>query len=232
MSSSTTNLGLTLPADGERLSLGVLNQNWQTLDTYAGTVNGKINTTNAQDMTNLNNVTNTGNYSYDKLSSAMSNAPSTGTYFSGTLIVKYYNANKVLQIFDASDGIVYTRHLWNGTWGAWTTVNPTPVIESHSDWLTSTEAGDSGTMLYVQKMGKLLILNLRTTGRVHTDSDTLANLPVGYRPITGIDVPCWINGNGIGVCRIQTDGVVRTWVIPSGTATSGRVYLYVAYLTA
>ena len=36
MSSSTDNLGLTLPADGERLSLGVLNQNWQKLDDFAG----------------------------------------------------------------------------------------------------------------------------------------------------------------------------------------------------
>lgn len=87
-------------------------------------------------------------------------------------------------------------------------------------------------MLTVQKMGKLLILNLRTTGRVHTDADTLANLPAGYRPINTIDVPCWINGNGVGVCRIQTDGVVRTWALPSGSSSSGRVYLYAAYLIA
>lgn len=36
MSSSTTNLGLTLPADGERLSLGVLNQNWSKIDAALG----------------------------------------------------------------------------------------------------------------------------------------------------------------------------------------------------
>lgn len=39
MSSQTDNLLLTLPADGERLSLGVLNQNWQKIDGYVGTEN-------------------------------------------------------------------------------------------------------------------------------------------------------------------------------------------------
>ena len=36
MSSSTDNLGMTLPAESERLSLGVLNQNWGIVEDFAG----------------------------------------------------------------------------------------------------------------------------------------------------------------------------------------------------
>ena len=103
--------------------------------------------------------------------------------------------------------------------------------EEHDDWLVSSESG-SGSVLFIQKMGKMIILNLRTSSRTHTDNDTIANLPVGYRPIVTIDVPAWINGSGAGVCRIASDGAVRTWLIPSGTASAGRVYLYAAYLIA
>lgn len=74
---------------------------------------------NANNFTDLNDVTDTGVYSYDKLSSAMTNAPFTGTYFSGTLRVTYYQSGKILQEFIAEDGKSFSRHKWNGTWTSW-----------------------------------------------------------------------------------------------------------------
>ena len=76
---------------------------------------------NALDSFDLNNLTNTTVYQFDKLTSAMTNAPNTGTYFSGFLFVERYAANKVLQTFYYAGGTpaIYARTLWNGTWGAW-----------------------------------------------------------------------------------------------------------------
>ena len=44
MSSSSTNLNLTLPAGGERLSLNILNENWGKLDDFAGEHLNKVQT--------------------------------------------------------------------------------------------------------------------------------------------------------------------------------------------
>ena len=42
MATSSTNLNLTLPAAGERLSLPVINENWGKIDQFAGNANGAV----------------------------------------------------------------------------------------------------------------------------------------------------------------------------------------------
>lgn len=76
---------------------------------------------NALTSFDLNNLTETACYQFDKLTSAMTNAPNTGTYFSGFLFVERYASNKVLQTFYHAGGesAIYVRSLWNGTWGSW-----------------------------------------------------------------------------------------------------------------
>ena len=71
--------------------------------------------------TNLNNYTTTNVYHFDTTTSTMTNAPATGTYFSGFLFVDKYQSNKVLQRFfySGAEKSVWVRMLWNGTWSAW-----------------------------------------------------------------------------------------------------------------
>ena len=191
MSQNTDNLALTKLTTGENFINSVLNANWDKLDQFAGTVNSKINTTNAQDMTNLNNVVNTGNYSYDKLSSAMTNAPSTGTYFSGTLVVKYCQTNKVMQAFVSSDGKIFTRHLWNGTWGSWQqmALNSQIVSKSGNGWVYSSAAVD----FTVSKTSGVVIFR-------SPSSATTANIHIGFYSVhNNYVIFSWIGGTPSGI---------------------------------
>lgn len=226
MAETSTNLGLTLPALSERLSLTVLNQNWNLIDAFAG----KVLPQSGQELTDLDEVTTQGVYSYDKLTSAMTHAPNTGTYFSGTLFVDYYNAGKVTQMFIQSAGRVFTRHKWNGTWGDWVellTQNTTGSFSDKSTWLATAEQGSGAVVLFSQ-IGKNAFLDFRTTGRVHSENDLLLTLPSGYRPASSIDVPAYING-GMGVVRINSNGQVTVLVLSSSYTTNARVYAYASY---
>lgn len=94
---------------------------FKSLTSDITTLNSKLTVENSTGVrTDLNNVTDTGLYSYDALSSSMSNIPSTGTYFSGTLRVTRYQSGKILQEFIHSGGKMFIRHMWNGSWNSWT----------------------------------------------------------------------------------------------------------------
>lgn len=99
---------------------------------------------------------------------------------------------------------------------------------SVSDWLASAESG-SGAACFIMRFGKIVCLDLRTISRLHAENDVIATIPSGYRPKATIDVPAWVNAEGRGVVRIQTDGTVKVWVTP-GNAAAGRVYLYCSYV--
>lgn len=147
-------------------------------------VNTKLTTADAQSMTNLNDVTSTGLYSYDKLSSAMTNAPSTGTYFSGTLRVTYYNANKVTQEFIESGGRVFTRHKWNGTWGSWVELLSFSNTVPTTSWtkITSYTSGAEWNGSYYIKLGNIVYLRISAKSLTANSNITVFTLPTDYRP--------------------------------------------------
>jgi hypothetical protein len=86
-------------------------------------LNSKTTVGNGNNLPNfdLNNLKETAWYQFDKLTSVMTNAPNTGTYFSGFLSVMKYASDKVLQTFYYAGGTpaIYVRTMWNGTWGTW-----------------------------------------------------------------------------------------------------------------
>lgn len=92
----------------------------QSVQAAIGALNSRTTVTNGVNYTNLNDLKSTAIYSYDTTSDKVQNAPDTGTYFSGTLYVTYYNANKIVQVLIRSAGDVWTRCWWNGTWRSWT----------------------------------------------------------------------------------------------------------------
>lgn len=104
------------------------------------------------------------------------------------------------------------------------------LFEEHIDWLSSTERGE-GNGLTVALFNGICLLAIRTIGRIHTDNDLIATLPIGYRPYQSLDVPCWINQDA-GVCRLYSNGQVKTWVRSTTNTSSGRVYLYTIYPAA
>lgn len=177
-------------------------------------VNTKLTTADAQSMTNLNDVTSTGLYSYDKLSSAMTNAPSTGTYFSGTLRVTYYNANKVTQEFIESGGRVFTRHKWNGTWNAWQEL----ALNSNIDTVTSTVYG---TFCYAQKKSGVVYVYGHSAGDLQLTGNgswqSLTTLPTGFRPRDNVYFSgATVGGKAISF-HINTSGVVE-YVMDANTS--------------
>lgn len=112
--------------------------------------------------TDLNNYTASGIWSFDKLSSAMSHAPNTGQYFSGTLFVAYYSNAKILQVFISDSGNVFIRYRWNSstTWSDWVaqpTRTEVDVLKSNIRYTATlnTEYFESG-VVYVYRCGNML----------------------------------------------------------------------------
>lgn len=65
----------------------------------------------------LNNITDTGAYIVDKIASAVTDAPDTGSYFSGLLLVVSV-PSKLVQMFIDDNNIYYRRKFFD-KWIAW-----------------------------------------------------------------------------------------------------------------
>ena len=221
MSSSSTNLNLTLPDPGERLSLNVLNANWDKIDAFAG----KVLPQSGQELTDLDNVTTQGVYSYDKLTSAMTHAPNTGTYFTGTLFVDYYNANKVTQMFIQSAGRVFTRHKWNGTWGDWVELAPGNITEYSGTKNDTYISAIEGRVVKYGKMVSGYFVITANADFLASDLTLISNLPPAYNGQIQLTCVC-LSGDDIWKAtrvRVTASGTITTWY--GFTFKSGKSYL-------
>lgn len=115
--------------------------------------------------TDLNNYTSSGIWSFDKLSSAMSHAPNTGTYFSGTLFVENFSNVKILQVFINDFCNVFIRYKWNSsTWKDWVAHPTRAEMDAVSTPTAITVTAASNAVIDVNKsykIGKLAVLNIK-----------------------------------------------------------------------
>lgn len=246
MATTSTNLGLTLPALSERLSLTVLNQNWNLIDAFAGNVNC-VRLTSGTNFTTILSVIN--NYRSAKTypftiqksgSVAFTDLPSgvTNTCEWNALVVGDQTRSTV--IFTPYTGassknqMIWVQNYYNGavnqSWQQIITSNAQDWYSRTTVWLAERERSDGAAACMIQLFGKMAVLSITTSSRAHAEDDVLGTIESGFRPLIATYGPCYAGGQA-GWIRITTDGEIKIWLLPSGTAAS-RIYTTIPFVIA
>ena len=134
MATSSTNLNLTLPVGGERLSLAILNENWNKIDQFAGNANCAVITNQYSSVLDAINAFRTsktfpftiqkaGSSAYTDLPSELSstcewNVVCTGDKERITAVLTVYTGGS------SRNGWSWTSNIYNGSYILnWTSVN-------------------------------------------------------------------------------------------------------------
>lgn len=163
--------------------------------------------------TDLNNYTTTNVYHFDTTTSTMTNAPATGTYFSGFLFVNMYQSNKVLQRFfySGAEKSVWVRMLWSGTWSSWVK-EPT---RTEVDALNS----NTGNIKMKRVSKQVAIADGSTSSPTTTTIDVSGDIGAGH---TLVGVFATIGAYTLPYA--PTSGTMQTWLYRL-TASSNEIVI-------
>lgn len=228
MSTTSTNLGLTLPALDERLSLSVLNQNWNLIDAFAGTVNNKLfplgNAQSITAATDFNDLVGIKNYviTSNAIAAACDNCPSasagklcTWSIGGGTFDATWQYGGQIY--FDIT-GKMFRRTMSTngsavlsfGTWEQLATGNITEYSGTKND--TYISAIEGRVTKYGRMVSGYLIVTVGTSFSA-ADTTFVSGLPAANNQY--VQLPCiCLSGTDIykaSRVRITTNGTITTW---------------------
>lgn len=105
-------------------------------------------------------------------------------------------------------------------------VNGLVEVEEFTSQVTFNETVAGNTHFY--KYGKLIIVMLQGENKAHSNGNTIATIPVGYRPSSNVYAPFTKNNNAYGSLSMENTGDLVVNQISSATV-NGRIYANFSY---